>query len=176
GRDVADDASADGKRAALVGQPPFEEPAPRPPGVHLHWAMPDALMKGRATDASPTARSLGLPPLPDVFAVTRILVPADGTMAVTATWLVDALTGAVTAVGGAAAAAEPATRALTAAELDGVAGGTLTWTAAYDAARGRFTFHDPQDDLARDPTLGGTLAGGPLGGRASYLVVGWWRD
>ena len=83
GRDVPDDAGEEAKRAALTGAEPFADPAPREPGIHLHWAMPDALMKGKATDAAPTVRGLGLPPLPDKWVVTRILLPAQGSVAVT---------------------------------------------------------------------------------------------
>ena len=38
----------------------------------------------------------------------------------------------------------------------------------------RFAFHDPLDDLAADPALGGTLPGCPVADRATYTVVGWW--
>lgn len=176
GHGVAADSDAETKRAALVGPPPFADPKPRARGIHLHWAMPDALLRGRATDATPSARSLGLPPLPDRFAVTRILVPVKGTRALTRTWIIDALTATVTEVGGTVQPAAEPTRLLTAAELDGVAGGTVTWAAAYDAAQGRFTFHDPQDDLREDPELAGALPGSAYGGRATYLVVGWWSD
>ncbi len=62
------------------------------------------------------------------------------------------------------------------AELTGTAGGSLTWTGAYDASFGRFAWHDPLDDLAADPTLGGALPDGPEAGAATYLVVGWWSD
>ncbi|KPV48136.1 hypothetical protein SE17_39680, partial [Kouleothrix aurantiaca] len=62
------------------------------------------------------------------------------------------------------------------AGLPGAADGSLTWTGAYDAAYGRFAWHDPLDDLQADPKLGGALPGGPFAGRATYLVVGWWSD
>src|SRR5262249_48853265 len=45
---------------------PFTEGAARPAGVHLHWAMPDALLRGtlaQRTDGAPNR--LGLPVLPD---------------------------------------------------------------------------------------------------------------
>ncbi|MGM7697896.1 hypothetical protein [Microbacterium sp. A84] len=176
GRAVPADAESDVKRTALTGSDPFDEPAPRETGIHLHWAMPDALMKGRASDGAPAARDLGMAPLPDRWVITRILVPATGTKAVTQSWAVDALTGAVWPLGESGAPAPADTESVAAGTLNGTSGGTLTWTAAYDAARGRFTFHDSQDDLARDATLGGTVAGGPVGGRATYLVVGWWAD
>ena len=176
GRDVPDDAGAADKRAALIGAEPFADASPRERGIHLHWAMPDALMSGRATDAAPRASGLGMAALPDRWVVTRLLVPVTGSVAVTRSWTIDALTGTVAALGGPSPAPPDRTRALAQDALDGAAGGTLTWTAGYDAARGRFAFHDPQDDLESDPTLGGTLPGGAVQGRATYLVVGWWSD
>ena len=51
----------------------LEDGPPRAPGVHLHWAMPDALMRGELGDHGETNR-LKLPPLPDRFVVLRLLV------------------------------------------------------------------------------------------------------
>ena len=47
---------------------------PRPAGVHLHWAMPDALLRGKLADNGPTNR-LSLPPLPDRWIVLRVVAP-----------------------------------------------------------------------------------------------------
>ena len=57
---------------------PFAAGTPRPAGVHLHWAMPDALLRGTMADV-PSGRSnrLALPVLPDRWVVLRILLP-DG--------------------------------------------------------------------------------------------------
>ena len=38
---------------------PFDEGAPRPAGVHLHWAMPDALLRGTLRPSAPTAPRTG---------------------------------------------------------------------------------------------------------------------
>src|SRR5829696_794154 len=54
---------------------PFDPGAPRSPGVHLHWAMPDALLRGRLTEQAGSNR-LGLPALPDRWLVLRLLAPA----------------------------------------------------------------------------------------------------
>jgi len=171
GCDAGADAAIADRQASLTGPEAFADPTPRDPGAHLHWALPDALLTGHVTEGS---ADLGLPALPDRWLVVRLLVPADGTLAHTRGWIVDALTGAAWDLGQTGGDAPARTRAVDASELDGTAGGTLTWTAGYDAARGRFTFHDPQDDIAADPTLGGALPGGIAGGRATYLVVGWW--
>jgi hypothetical protein len=69
-----------------------------------------------------------------------------------------------------------AARTLTADELTGTAGGSLTWTGAYDASFARFAWVDPLDDLTADVELAGALPGGPALGSATYLVTGWWSD
>ncbi|WP_153305450.1 hypothetical protein, partial [Variovorax soli] len=55
---------------------PFTPGTPRPAGVHLHWAMPDALLRGTlATRADGAGNRLALPLLPDRWVVLRILLP-----------------------------------------------------------------------------------------------------
>src|SRR4029079_16042557 len=55
--------------AGRTGDPaPFDAGTPLAAGVHLHWAMPDALLRG-ATD--PTTGDLKLPDLPDRWVVIR---------------------------------------------------------------------------------------------------------
>src|SRR4051794_14392122 len=51
---------------------PFAAGAARPAGVHLHWAMPDALLRGTHVDG---ATSITLPVLPDRWVVVRTLLP-----------------------------------------------------------------------------------------------------
>ena len=188
-------APADGVAAhdAVTGPAPFAAAVAREPGVHLHWAMPDALLRGVLADPTESAAAavtggpradgggLNLAPLPDRWLVLRLLAPVAGTTAVQTGWVLDAGTGRAwplaswTGALDAPGAVEVAgTATVPPAGLTGTAGGTLTWTAGYDAALGRFAFHDPLTDLATDPTLGGSLAGGPEGGRATYVVVGWW--
>ena len=50
------------------------------------------------------------------------------------------------------------------AGLTGTAGGTLTWTAGYDAAVRTVRLPRPARRPRADPTLGGALPGGPAGG------------
>jgi hypothetical protein len=181
---------------ALEGPAPFGPGAVRPPGVHLHWAMPDALLRGRLQDprpgAEPTAAAgpttagggLGLPALPDRWAVLRLLAAEDGAAGPGGPvslrgWVLDAARGLAWDLPAFPAGAPLPTRpaAVVPPEgLTGAAGGSLTWTGGYDASFGRFAWHDPLDDLTADPTLGGALPGGPVGGRGVYLVVGWWSD
>jgi hypothetical protein len=168
--------------AVVDGPPPFTPGTPRPAGVHLSWAMPDALQRGRLQDPRQgSGGGLGMGALPDRWAVLRVLAaaaPAAGTPPTAISgWLLDAAAGAArdlaTGADGAPLPQDPA-RPLTTDELTGTAGGSLTWTGSYDAAYSRFAWHDPLDDLAADPQLGGTLPGGAFGGTATYVVVGWY--
>ena len=43
----------DAAHAAVTGPDPFAAPTPRTPGVHLHWAMPDSLLRGELADPTP---------------------------------------------------------------------------------------------------------------------------
>ncbi len=180
--------------AALAGPPPFEPGVRRAPGVHLHWALPDALLRGtlreptRASGAAPTGPTsagggLGLPPLPDRWAVLRLLAASKATRVAVRGWVLDAASARAWELGSYPAGAplpardgEAPAPAVPRDGLTGAAGGSLTWSGGYDAAFGRFAWHDPLDDLAADPQLGETLPGGSAGGKATYLIVGWWSD
>ncbi len=146
---------------------PFADPAPLAPGVHLHWAMPDALLRGRH---DPATGSLVLPTLPDRWVVVRTVLPARWRTAHVRGWIVDAQSGQVVPLAGfdgtLPAGPDPLTR------LDGASGGTLLWSATYAGAAGRFTLHDPLDDLDQIRDQAGELHGG----RAVYTVAGWWSD
>jgi hypothetical protein len=171
-------AGVDGKTVtdADAGMPPLFAPGqPRPAGVHLHWAMPDALLRGRLSDSA-GANKLGLPPLPDRWLVLRIVLPADGRQAITTGWVLEAdravavPLGSWSEGGSASGAAQAMGAALTRPQLTGTAGGGVAWAGVYDAVLNRFAFHDPLTDL-------NTLA--PKGADencASYLVAGWWSD
>ena len=78
---------------------PFKEGDKRPAGVHLHWAMPDSLLNGTLYDRDPGAENrLALAPLPDRWAVLRLLIPRGASRAVVAGWIVEADTTKVTAL------------------------------------------------------------------------------
>ncbi len=158
------------------GQPPsaptgvLQDGPPRPAGVHLQWAPPDALLRGTLADGGPTNR-LQLPPLPDRWVVLRMLVPAGTDAPSVRGWVLEADTAKVVPLESwpAGAAAIAATgRAVPAAELTGSVGGSLNWVGVYDATLNRFALHDPLGDLA-------TVApNGVEGDQVSYLVAGWW--
>jgi hypothetical protein len=158
--------------AAALPQPPplFGPPAARAPGVYLHWAMPDGLTRGRATDANADAPApgdpLGLPPLPDRWLVTRI---DYGTLRVRA-WVIEADRAAHHDLAGwtepgplpAGTRKTPAGRRYFGGDqLTAVAGGDVAWAATVDAVGDRFAFYD---DLAGVQT--------PV----TYFVAGWWSD
>ena len=155
---------------------PFAEGTPRPAGVHLHWAMPDALLRGTLEETAGAGNRLALPVLPDRWVVLRILLPVGADQPVLTGWVLEADRAIAVPIaewteGGAASrAATPLGLAVDRDELTGTVGGSVTWSAVYDAVLNRFAFHDPLADVD-------ALA--PRGvdeDCASYLVAGWWSD
>jgi hypothetical protein len=63
-----------------------------------------------------------------------------------------------------------ADRTVPPADLNGSAGGSLNWVAAYDATINRLAFFDPLDDLAA------VAPSGVEGDHVSYVVAGWWSS
>lgn len=156
---------------------PFDEGSPRAPGVHLHWAMPDALLRGSFTSVGDgSANRLALPALPDRWVVLRLLLPRGAAAPVLTGWVLEADRAVAVPLaqwqegGAASTAATPAGEELTREQLTGTVGGAVSWSGVYDAVLNRFAFHDPLDDIK-------TLA--PQGvdeDCASYLIAGWWSD
>ena len=148
---------------------PFEPGAVRPSGVHLHWAMPDALLRG--TDNAATRR-LEFPALPDRWVVVRALLPSGVGRALLTGWVLDATSGAIAPLAdfdGSFPAAPAEFERLQ--PLDAAYGGSLMWTSSYEASQRRFALHDPLDDL---DALGTAAPRGFHGGHAVYSVCGWW--
>jgi hypothetical protein len=155
--------------------PPFADGTPREPGVHLHWAMPDALLRGQMTQQDDgAANRLGLPQLPDRWVVLRILLPNGTQQPSVSGWVLEADRAVAVPLeqwseGSAASqAAVPAGQLLQPEQLTGSVGGAVTWSAVYDAVGNRFAFHDPLDDLAAAAPNGVDRDAG------AYLVAGWW--
>jgi hypothetical protein len=145
--------------------PPFDPGTARPPGVHLHWAMPDALLAG---SGGQTGSELELPALPDRWVVVRTLQPVGARQVRLRGWVVDAPTGSTTPLEEYTGTPAPAPDGVPVLDpLNGSAGGSLLWTASYTASAGRLTFHDPLDDLGGDPLAGN---------QACYTVAGWWSS
>ena len=149
---------------------PFDAGAVPLPGVHLHWAMPDALLRG-GTDA--TSGDLAMPALPDRWVVIRHLYPIGSRSVHITGWVVDAVTATVVSLLDYRGQAFSAEEEDTFLPLDGMRGGSPLWTATYAAARGRFTLHDQLTDL---PALAAAAPNGWDGDRASYTVAGWWTS
>ncbi|NYG07824.1 hypothetical protein BJ986_002311 [Phycicoccus badiiscoriae] len=160
--------------AGVDGDPaPFDAGAVRPAGVHLHWALPDALLRG---ENDPVTKKVVLPRLPDRWVVVRTLLPEGARTAYASGWVLDAVTCGVTPLATYAGAVPPGSPPLDGgvpmAVLDGAARGSLLWTSTYDGAINRFALHDPLTDLPG-------LEVAPHGfhrGKASYTVAGWWTD
>jgi hypothetical protein len=160
--------------AGVDGDPaPFDTGAVRPAGVHLHWALPDALLRG---ENDPVTKKVRMPRLPDRWVVVRTLLPEGSRTAYASGWVLDAVTGGVTPLSTYAGSVPPGDAPLDGGvpleALDGAARGSLMWTATYRGAINRFALHDPLADLP-----GAEVA--PQGfhrGRAGYTVAGWWTD
>ena len=162
------------------GQPPADMPAPmapgtpRQPGVHLHWAPPDALLRGEVRRVEEGSRNrLGLPPLPDRWVVLRILAPNGASVPNVTGWVIEADTAKAVPIAqwpSASAATPSAGMTLTREQLTGSAGGSVNWAGVYDAVTNRLAFHDPLTDLAA------VAPQGAVGNLAAYVVAGWWSD
>ena len=161
----------DGQPAAPMPVP-FDPGVPRAPGVHLHWAMPDALLRGTLRRRPDEATNrLDLPPLPDRWLVLRLFVPHGATQVAVRGWVVCADIGTVVPLAswsGEQSVPAAARHTVAPAELTGSIGGSVQWASSYDAVIDRFAFHDSLDDLAvADPP-------GVTGDQVGYLVAGWW--
>ncbi|MEO6525025.1 MAG: hypothetical protein ABIP93_00205 [Gemmatimonadaceae bacterium] len=156
---------------------PFTAGTPRPSGVHLHWAMPDALLRGKLEErANGSANRLALPVLPDRWVVLRTVLPRGATDAVVTGWVLEADRAVAVPLGSwtegraASNAASPAGVAIDVGQLTGTVGGSVSWAAVYDAVLNRFAFHDPLTDIAQ------VAPSGVDENCAAYVVAGWWSD
>ena len=149
---------------------PFDDGAPRPAGVHLHWAMPDALLRGKLGEGE-QRNQLGLAALPDRWVVLRLLTPVGQSTVSVRGFVIEADAARVLPLDGYPnSAATTLGATITREQLTGVAGGTPTWASTYDSVAGRFGVHDPLDDLdALAPQ-------GIEGNSATYVVAGWWSE
>lgn len=148
----------------LLPAPFTDLPAPRPRGVYLHWALPDALTHGKPTQppaADGTAPVADLPPIPDRWLIVRFALGATPDHRQVRAWVLES-GGPQPVVSDLASWHESGTRAAPGRELTALGAGDLAWAAYYDNVVGRLGFYDPLDDGAQ----------GPLG----YLVCGWFAD
>ncbi|WP_040496059.1 hypothetical protein [Ilumatobacter nonamiensis] len=148
--------------------PPFATGDPLPAGVHLHWATPDALLRGAESDAG---GELELPELPERWVVVRALFPNGFDRPMLRGWVIDARKGTVTDLDGFTGDTPDGTAEFD--RVDGTVGGSPLWTASYHASAGRFGFHDPLDDIDQ---LTETASDGFFADVATYVVAGWSPD
>jgi hypothetical protein len=142
---------------------PFTEADDRPPGVYLHWAMPDGLTQGRAERAGGSAGGMGHRPLPNRWLVVRA---EQGRPRSFRAWVLESERGVSQPLEGWSERPpepeEPPEPGLDPSHLTAVVGGDLAWAAVFDNVVGRFGFHDDLEGLASPDS------------RLTYLVVGWY--
>jgi hypothetical protein len=160
-------------------------------GVHLHWALPDALTAGKTGDDG----SLTFPAVPNRWLVVRLVAGQQGA-ASRAAWIVESdyvsaqdgegtisiplhrdgetqlfrYLGRAVGLKGWREGATPGETFgdLYGSPLSAIGYGETTFAAYYPNCRNVFGFHDPLQDL------GGYDPG--RGDRLSYVVIGWYGD
>lgn len=152
----ADNPIEKGERAPA----PFTDLDARPPGVYLHWAMPDGLTRGHVDDA------LNLRALPDRWLVMRV---EPGPRRNVRGWVLDSDRARCTELSkwsepGPLADNEKPEPYIPPRDLHAMAGGDPAWAAIFDNVVNRFAFHD---DLSEFETTDAQLA---------YVVAGWYSD
>lgn len=158
---------------AVHAPPPFTELDAREPGVYVHWAMPDALLRADVvtedvSDVQPGGEAV-FPPLPNRWCLTRFWWHKTGYT--TRSWVVEADRGRVTAledweeVETLPEDATAATPEVAPGDLTAVLGGDAAWSAVYDNVVHRFALYDDLADLVSEPPS-----------VVHYAVVGWYSD
>ena len=158
----------------LTGGPsdpePFADGKKPPAGVHLHWAMPDALLRGEESSAG---GELEMKELPDRWVVIRALFPIGFERPLLRGWVIDARKGSATPLDQFKGTTGQSSALPTFDRLDGTVGGSPLWTASYAASAGRFGFHDDLKDLTQ---LRKVAKDGFDANAATYVVAGWCSD
>ena len=160
--------------SSLASQP-FQKDAVLEVGVHVHWALPDALTSAAIDTPTETSQAL-FPGVPDLWLVVRFNASgANDTKRNWSAWVVDSQAGTATPLASWKPPVRDTTQVFTAAGMlpvtsqAGYTGwGALPNTATYDpaqaayypAARNRFGFYDNM----------------PVGAgvEVSYTVIGWY--
>ncbi len=162
----------DSDPADATAPAPFSELPPRSPGVHIHWAVPDALLRADVetedvSDVQPDS-DVVFPPLPNRWCLTRFWW--DGARYRTRSWVVEADRARVTRLEEWEELQTPpddgtaATPQIAPDQLTAVLGGDAAWFAVYDNVEHRFAFRDDLADLRQPPPI------------VHYTVVGWYSD
>jgi hypothetical protein len=149
---------------------PFTAGAKPEPGIHLHWAMPDALLRGKE---SSTGGKLEMKELPDRWVVIRSLFPIGLERPLLRGWIIDSKKGSVTPLHTFSGTTVDNDDLPNFDRLDGIVGGSPLWTASYTASSGRFAFHDRLEDLN---ALRKVATKGFDQDAATYVIAGWCSD
>jgi len=148
-----------------------------PKGIHLHWAMPDALMVGEendnvVNDEASLEEMQTFPHLPNRWLVVRQWPdkksPQDKNLKLQSytgwkskAWVINANDKTATEL---SQWNSPGLEDSSMTAIDdgdpATADDALTWTAVYEESKGRFTFHDTPEPKVQ----------GPL----NYMVAGWY--
>ena len=145
-------------RQKLVPDPFQDLDPPRPTGVHLHWALPDGLSRGRFAGAE-----AAFPPVPNRWLVLRLTgATPDGPRAVAGWLLPDVNAKQPVRIDAFSGAALPAPGDTPARPLTALGTGDLAWSGYYDNVLNRFGLYDDLQGIAN----------GPL----AYLVCGWYTN
>ncbi len=170
--------------ASLGGQP-FNQDAQLEPGIHVHWALPDALTRAQSPGSGTTNEAIVFPGVPDLWLVTRFNPPpAANAPSATRTWrawVVESRIPKATPLESWTAAAAPDVNSihtvagvLPSAKDIGFPGwglfkdikadfdAVITSSIYYPSTHNRFGFYDD-------------LSGLPGSGSVSYTVVGWYN-
>lgn len=153
---------------------PFSEGRAREPGMYVHWAVPDALVKGELEvedeeELRPGAEP-SFPALPNRWVVTRFWFSAQERKYFTRSVVIESDRGRVVPLEEWQETpelpddAEARTPGVTPADLTAVMGGDPAWFAVFDNVEERFAYRDDVSDL-------GSFSGG-----IGYAVAGWYSD
>ena len=149
---------------------PFAEGQVPENGVHLHWALPDALLRGGESAAG---GELEMTELPNHWVVVRALFPVGIKRPMIRGWVIDAKTTSIRPLGSFNGSNFGTSEQPTYEPLDGTVGGSPLWTASYHASANRFAFHDALEDL---PELRKTAKDGFEKDAGTYTIAGWYTD
>lgn len=157
----------------VAAPPPFSPGDEREPGVYVHWAVPDALLRADVTsedesDVRPESEAV-FPPLPNRWCLTRLWW--GGERYLTRSWVVEADRARVVPLQDWEEVEElpddsgAVTPEVGPSELTAVLGGDAAWFAVYDNVEQRFAFRDDLAEFRNDtvPTV-------------HYTVIGWYSD
>jgi hypothetical protein len=137
---------------------PFAERDSRPPGVYLHWALPDALTRATVSTSDPTVQ---FPAVPDRWLVARLYDDPKQSRRAVRAWVIEAgdETPVVRELSAWSETADP-DRTDTAGKrpLSALGYGDAGWSAYFDNVENRLGYYDD-------------LAG--VTGPVAYLVCGW---